>query len=235
MKNLRNAFLQAEVFILDETVVSANCLPSNEVQLETVKRLIEFQETRQLKVAPHLNCDALEITSFSKMKVGPAVHLLGRETANSIRFMVEHHGFPDSDLTTAFFLERCGQWFDLMTSRSRSHCFSPAVPEKREKAIEMLNSFIHMICSLKVNKKDKPQGKNPSNPLKRRKMNPPALKPWQKGIRLSTTSMIQLQANYIDLKGFSFLLWGRFLQDPLENVFSSMRRTQKFSSNPIRG
>eukprot|EP00094_Tigriopus_californicus_P013209 TCALIF_12775-PA protein Name:"Similar to T Transposable element P transposase (Drosophila melanogaster)" AED:0.19 eAED:0.30 QI:0/-1/0/1/-1/1/1/0/813 len=225
MKNLRNGLLKDKGFHLNLNIVADQALETDMVQVSVFLKLIEFQEARELKIAPRLTRDCIEITNFSKMKVGPAVHLLSRETGNAIRFLVAHYDWPKSYLTTAFFVEECGKWFDLMTTQTRSHCFSSFVPEKRKAAVQSLTAFVSMICTMRCGQYSKPEAISleKSKP-KRRKTESSALKPYQKGICLSTKSMIELQSYYLNQRDFKFFLCGRFLQDALENVFSSMRR-----------
>lgn len=52
-------------------------------------------------------------------------------------------------------------------------------------------------------------------------------KPFQRGLVLSTTSVIELTSFLLSNQRFNFVLPGRFLQDCLENLFSTVR-----SGNP---
>eukprot|EP00094_Tigriopus_californicus_P013187 TCALIF_12753-PA protein Name:"Similar to T Transposable element P transposase (Drosophila melanogaster)" AED:0.31 eAED:0.41 QI:0/0/0/1/1/1/2/0/327 len=224
-ENLRNGLLKNKVFHLNPNIVADQALETDMVQVSVFLKLIEFQEARELKIAPRLRNLLSQCNPVSKMKVGPAIHLLSRETGNAIRFLVAHYDWPKSYLTTAFFVEECGKWFDLMTTRTSSRCFSSFVPEKRKEAVQSLTAFVSMICTMRCGQYSKPEviSLEKSKP-KRRKTESSALKPYQKGISLSTKSMIELQSYYLDQKDFKFFLCGRFLQDALENVFSSMRR-----------
>lgn len=170
LKNLRNGLLRDKVFLLDAKIVAEKALETDMVQLSVIQKLIDFQDTKELKIAPHLTRECIEITNFSKMKVGPAVHLLSRETGNAIRFMVAHYDWPKSCLTTAFFVEECGKWFDIMTTRSRAHCFSKFVPQKREETLESIHAFVSMICTMRY-------GQESEDKPKKRKTEFPALKP----------------------------------------------------------
>jgi len=49
------------------------------------------------------------------------------------------------------------------------------------------------------------------------------MKPWQKGMLLTTNSILGLYRSLMAENGYSFLITGRFSQDCLENLFSQVR------------
>ena len=64
-------------------------LESNIVDFDVIKRLIKFQDQHELKIAPHLNADMLEVGSYAAMNVGTAVKLSSEQTAAGVQVMVD--------------------------------------------------------------------------------------------------------------------------------------------------
>lgn len=52
-------------------------------------------------------------------------------------------------------------------------------------------------------------------------------KPWQAALILNVNSVLRLQAYFLDVRGFKFVLTGRLTQDCVENLFSQIRIRQK--------
>ena len=59
-------------------------------------------------------------------------------------------------------------------------------------------------------------------------------KPVQRGIMISTTSVINVTEYLIKTRKFSFILTSRFSQDCVENLFSQIRR-KNVIPNPLQG
>ena len=166
------------------------------------------------------------------MKVDPARKLLSRATAAALRQLVEYHGYDKELLTTAFFCEWFGRWYDLVNSRSSSHCFSKRNEEKYREMLSHLDFFAYMVQNLKfkITKVSKPRKskkkanyKQPKKPKKPRVGQIVSGKPFKNGIALSTASMKTMIHRFLDELGFDFLLGSRFATDCAENLFSQVR------------
>ena len=114
LKNIRNGLLNNKVFTIADKYVEKYDLATNEVRLSTIKKVSDLQKNCELKIAPHLKPHMLspKMSSFERMRVNPARALLSRDTANAIRFCVEHYPyqFTKEDLTTAVFIEKIGKF-----------------------------------------------------------------------------------------------------------------------------
>ena len=207
IKNLKAALVNGNKVILPDDVVSDNMLSHNVVSLEPVKDLLQFQSKHDLKLAPKLTSATLNPSHFQKMKVSNALNLLSKSVSSGIRFLVEKEGRPSPYLTTAWFIDTCNHWFDLMSSRHAIMALSRRREDEHKAAISFLHFVIRLFQHVKIGEKG-------------------TWKPVQTGVVLSTTSVIELQKELFD-RGFGFLLTARLTQDCVENLFSIVR-----SKNP---
>jgi len=201
-KNLRAGFSKQNVY-LPEDVVKREKLPTNCATIDHLKALLEFQRPLTIKPAPFLKEQDVDCSHFVKMDVGSALHVFHHDVASALRLMVKEHGYPESFLTTAWFVDSVRKWFDLMSSRCQKMALSKANPAKYEESVAFLKDFAAMMCNAQIGEKE-------------------AWKPVQTGIQLSTHSMIKL-VEYLLSKGFYYVLTARFNQDKLENLFSQIR------------
>lgn len=118
LKNLRNHLTRGQSIFLPENVVEKHKLPSNEVNLVPIQKLVEIDSELQLNIAPHLKPSFLDPGHYEKMKVGPAFSLLNHDTAAALRFLVQRGDLPQEALTTAWFIETIYRWFKVLTSRT---------------------------------------------------------------------------------------------------------------------
>ena len=213
LKNIRNRF-QDYNFIFSEATYEkfreTHGLVSRVISIDHIKALYDFQLARHLKYAPRVREKCFPKGSFEKMDVGPAIALLSRETAAALRILVRDHGFPPEFLTTALFCELVGRWYDIMSSRSSSYCFSLANEDKYDEVIQYLQDFVELFSQLTFATKSGEQQK-----------------PFQAGVKLSTKSMIDMCDYYLRVNSFHFLLGGRFTSDAIENFFSQVRRRNR--------
>ena len=209
IKNLRNHFLKGQVIVLPDDMVKKFSLPSNEVSIKPLEALVNFQEVKQLKLAPRVSKASIDLGNFSKMRVSLASDLLSKSTASAIRILVDQFGFDKTYLTTAWFLEQTGHWFQLMLSRRPSIALGKKCKSKRNESTQFLEHFKDLISRMKIG-------------------GSVGWKPVQRGIVISTLSILGLQKRLLDEKGFSFVLTARFSTDAVENLFSTVRAT-----NPV--
>ena len=208
LKNQRNGLFNNGYFMLDEDHVKQLDLKSPYVKFDYIRKLIEFQAERQLKICPHLSYADLELGQFNKMKVKYAKHVLSRETANALIFCIEHYPeeFPIEAMTTAVFCAKVGQYYDQVTCRGRGQAFSYDRPEKFQEAIENLEWFRDFYASMKINPKQKS-----------------GLWPTQKGVIMATDSIISLAKYMLEQPGVKFFRPGLVSNDPIENFHSQAR------------
>ena len=214
LKNIRNALFNHGELIVHDKYVAELSLGSNKVKFEHIKKLVEFQEERQLKIAPHLSKADLDIGRFGKMKVKFATHVLSRETAEALKVAVAEYPeeFPIEVLTTAMFCSKTGAYYDQMTNRGVGLAFSKLRPEKLEEAFAKLDWYMGFYTSMTIGKKHK---------------GGQSLKPTQRGIIMATVSMIDLATFMLEQDGVKFLRPGMIGNDPIENFHSCVRARNK--------
>jgi len=214
LKNLRAGLCNGNDLILPPAVVTENQLPGNVVSIKHVKKLVEFQEGKIFKLAPKLKPSDIDPKHFDKMDTGSALHVFDRATADALHDLVFKYNHDPQLLVTSWFIDKVHRWFQLMTSREHSRALSYHNMEKYNRAIQFLKDFIKLIQGIVAGKNDK-KGVWQS-----------AWKPWQAGMCLATSAILELQDFFLK-GGLPYLLTSRFTQDKLENFFSLVRKKHK--------
>jgi hypothetical protein len=135
--------------VLHSSTVEAHSLPSNVVSVSHILSLVEFQEGKDLLLAPKLTKSLLTPGHFNMMKVGQALQVFSHAVSSGLHEIVDNMGYPAELKTTAWFIEQCNHWFDLMCSRSPVMALSKRKPEKYNEAVGYLDNFSKMIRSCK--------------------------------------------------------------------------------------
>ncbi len=208
LKNLRNCLLSWGKVSLPNNVVSREGLVSSEVNVDAFVRVIQFQENKELKIAPKLDWKCIRVKGFEKMRVKPAQALLSRDTAAAIRYMVSQGRSPQSDLASAFFAEQVGYWYTLMTGRRELDSFTKNYPDQLQEKLSFLTHFQGLIDNLKFE-------------------GPQERKPFQKGILISTSSLLLDVDRFLNQYGYTYFQGARTTTEGCENIFSTAR-----SGNP---
>ena len=206
LKSMRNALYNNKIITIDPEIVKEHNLPSDKVHWAAIEDVAYFQKWKEFKIAPKLKKEYLNLTSWAKMNVPPAMAVLSRETAAAIELLVEKYDRPKEWLTTAFFCKAVDDWHSFMNNREISCAFRQKSPEHNIELVSFLRWFVRFYCTMKLHKNQKG-----------------GLKPSQRGVMLSTASIIHLQKELLD-KGYSFVLTARFTNNCIENLFSVVRR-----------
>jgi len=168
--------------------------------------LLNAESRLELKIASRLNNNVLAPKGrSSSMKVGNSRAVLNR-TATGLRVLA----FTTQDscyITTSWFVNHINRWFDLMSSGSHNVALSKRDEKQYQEALQPLRKTIHLFANMKV-------GHNGH------------FKPVQKGVIMATLSILHVQDVLLNQRVFRFVLTGRFTQDFLENLFSSIRARQ---------
>jgi len=211
-KNLKQALINNEVIIVPNNIVRKYNLPTNEIKLKHFNELISVQNNSELLLAPRLSIDDICINNFNKMKVNKARHVFSNDVSSSLQLLADENNKPEF-ITTAWFVNIVSKWFSLMTSR----CCSIALGEKNRNIynanIDFLNEIINIFTQLQIGNGQ--------------------FKPVQRGIIISTKSIIELSKYLITEKNFKYILTSRFSQDCLENLFSQIRQ-KNVIPNPLQ-
>ena len=216
LKAIRNAlFNQAFLKISDRHVQLYN-LTTNEVSVNWIVKMVEFDKKRNLKVASHLSNKILDKgkDNYSKMQVAPAIAVLSRATGQALIYLHEKYPdeFPDKCLATALFCNLCGEYYDIMQSRAMSLAFLPNNPVANNKKEEFLLKFVDFFAAMKLN----PNQQN-------------SYWPSQKGVILTTTGILQLQKRLLVEYSLKFFLPGKASNDTMEHFNGEVR---KYGKNP---
>lgn len=206
-KNLKASLLNNKVMELPTTFVQTYNLSQPIVKYEHLNELIDIQENLQFKLIPKLRKQDITCTTFNKMKVNKAKNVLSRDVSSAIKFYAEEKGKPDFN-TTAAFIEIMAKWFTLVTARTPKVALGKTNKEKTETkyndSIVFLESIIELFRDIKIGYKR-------------------IFKPVQNGIIITTSSIIELSNYLINERNYQYVLAGRFTQDCVENLFSSIR------------
>ena len=206
---MRNALYNNKELTIHDSFVEEEDLPSNTVYWAAIEAVVEFQKNSEWPLAPHLKPEYIKLNTWTKMNVRPARAVLSKETAQAINVLVNKYGKPKEWLTTAYFCACVSDWFDIMNNRRRSMAFSYKKREVHEEFTAYLKWFMRFYSSMKLHPNQKS-----------------GLKPSQKGVLISTSSVLYLQVILLD-EGFVFVLTARFSNDCIENIFSLVRLRQK--------
>jgi len=199
---MRNCFEWAS-FMIDEHTAAKEELPSREADISHVENLINLQENGELKIAPNLGMQNVHPGHFSKMKVSNATNLFSHASAMAVVDQVLEGSLEKEALTTAWLMEFGNDWFSIACNRT----FAGSMFRNSDKVVKM-EQMIEVIKGFTFCK----NGKETST-----------MKPWQKGMLLTTTSIIELFRDLMSEPGYNFLITGRLSQDALENLFSQVR------------
>lgn len=157
-----------------------------------------------LALAPKLKPKLLDSRNhFTNMKVSSATNVINHAVSSALTLIAKETNNSDF-ITTAWFNGYVSKWFKLMSSRNPKSALGKLHIEKFENAITFLEEFIELIATMKVGKSC-------------------AWKPFQTGIVISTTSIIQTTKYLLDDHNFKFILGSHFMQDCIENLFSVIR------------
>jgi len=138
------------------------------------------------------------------MKVNKAKNVFLIDVSSTLEFLANENHKPEF-LTTAWFVKSISRWFTLMTSRNCNVALGLKSKEKYDANVTFLREMINLFEKIKIGNKD-------------------IFKPVQRGIILSTTSVLNLVEYLLKDCNFKFVLTGRFTQDCLENLHSLLRQ-----------
>lgn len=203
LKNLKQALLNNSVLTISNDVMEKYNLSSNKIELNHFKHLLDIQEKSDLLLTPRLKRNDIECNNnFSKMRVSKATHIFSNDVSCSLELLADENN-PEF-ATTAWFVKIVFQWFVLMTSRSCQVALGTKNENVYTEKIIFLNEVIHIFTNLSIGNGN--------------------FKPVQRGVIISTKSIIELTQYLISNRKFDFVLTSRFSQDCVENLFSQIRQ-----------
>lgn len=205
-KNIKNMLITNKILYVTEEIQRKHNLPTNEIKASHIIDLIDHKKDFQFFLAPKLTENDLMPDHFSKMKVSNATHVISHDVSSALRFLSPLCKKPEY-LTTAWFVNLIDRWFTFMSSRHPSVALSKLVKKNYDETIKFLKDFIDIFKGLYVGESR-------------------MWKPSQTGAIISTTSILEIQNEFLNNKAYTFLLTSRFTQDCLENLFGCVRAKQ---------
>lgn len=139
------------------------------------------------------------------MRVNVAKNVLSTNVSSALEFLADENNNPHY---LTWFI-KVAKWFKLITSRHCSVVLGKLCIEKFNESISFLYEFIDLFKDIRVG-------------------NEGYFKLVQKGMIITTTSILELTNYLLEEKGFEFVLTGRMTQDCAENLFFVVR-----SKNPV--
>jgi hypothetical protein len=205
-KNLKQSLETNKIFVLSPEIQTKYSLPSQTVEYAHFVMLMDIDQKDCLKLAPQLAKTTLTPNTFQKMNVHTSKKVINYETASALDYLSDEQEKPELK-TTAWFTIMAFCWFQLMTSTSLISALSHKNEESYQNAISHLNEFMYIIRNIKVGNG--------------------YWKPWQRGILVTTTGVLELQSKYLDECGFDFFLTSHLTSNCIENIFSLLRLKHK--------
>lgn len=200
IKNFKEGMLNHKTVTIPENFVRKYNLPSNKANTQHFYELLNKQKDVHLLLAPKLKDDYLDRSKhFQKMRVPSANNVLSHEVSTALQFLSLECSKAEYK-TTAWLTGYMARWFKIVTSRNISIAISKKNEKQFNETMDFLNEFIKFMRCINFGNKI-------------------VWKPFQKGIILSTMSIIELSTYLIEKRNFSFILTSRFTQDCIENLF----------------
>lgn len=234
LKLVRNWFIDTGFKLSDGSLIHS----------EPVKTLVYGTKETEISSTYKLTPKHVECVKFERQNVRLAAQLMSHSTACALRRY--EVGDETLKIKVADFIELTNNWFDVMNSYVpiTSNDLNCAYGMKMEKQKDVLLEYGKVIESMETIPKDKPthsknshenvQGEN--DKTKSRKNKTPkekqALKLFQKGILMSTRSLINLYEDLSKNMGLKYIMTSKLNQDSLENLFSLLRSGGGLADHP---
>ena len=209
IKNARNALINDQIIVIHEYFVKKYNLPSNTVDLKYVEDMYKIDKSLNLKACPNISERHFHPSQWDKMRVNLAVQLIAsKKVASAMHLFIKDEKLPKEAITTAWFIQNLDHWFYLMTDKGCG--FSLKNRTKQKEAVDFLKEVMCLVRNMKIQTKNV----NPKT----------SWKPVQRGMMMSTNTVLQIQDYLINKCGFNWFLPGRLTSDAIEIFFSLIRQ-----------
>ena len=183
------------------------------VRWSYIRKFYDYDSQLPIRMAPKLSKGHFDLDSFSKMRVRKAAQVLSYTVAAGIYTYTSMEKLPAEAAYTAEFIEKIDKLFDAFNCR----CFKEKKVLKRPVSkssghVSFLNSCVPWLKSLQI--------VGAKNVL--------CIKGWI----LNIACLLKLWEEMKLRDDIKFLLTGRFNQDVVENMFSTIRRKGGWRDNP---
>lgn len=203
LKNILTGLENNRVVYISDDDLKLFGLKSNVINFDHVIEILNLQKDDEYKLTPKAKSSDVDVkNTFKKMRVDRACHIISNPVSSAVEFTAISENRPELE-TTAWFLKIVSQWFKLVTARKSFDALGKLNPEVYENNIAFLRMVEKTFATIKVGKGD--------------------FKPWQKGLIITTNSVIELSEYLLEQRGYKYVLTGFFSTDLVENLFSVMR------------
>ena len=206
LKNIRKCLINNKIIRIPDDVVISENLPSNIVHIDHLRNVEKRQRNLPLKLSKKLTQRSLDSKLYDSMNVKLAHNIFNQATSAAIRELNKHEPeeFGEEYLTTAWFIDFVSKWFKYTNCRDINFALSYTVEDKYLEAIAFLQKVIYIFENIKIGESG-------------------AWKPIQKGVKLSTISLLNIHSRILNDKNNKYLLSSNFANDCIENLFSLVR------------
>lgn len=153
-------------------------------------------------LTPRFNINDITPNQFEKMKVNKAKNIFSHDVSCSFKYISSELDKSEY-ICAAWFVAVISKWFSLMTSRYYKIALGKNNTTLYEENIAFLKEVIHIFNHLHIGNG--------------------TFKPVQRGVMLSTQSILDLTEYLLSERNFKYVLTSRFTQDCVENLFSQIR------------
>lgn len=196
-KNIISALRKNDIKFSASLVETAN-LVSNTATFSDVKKIYNFQKTRELKIAKNLKYEIIKPSSFEVMRENTADQVHSIDVISAIEYFDKKAIEKEKCNATAFFLRNIHKFHTITTDRQGWSLKTEAEREKYENDIKYLKYFIEdFIPNVKFSSKLK----------------------CINGIKMSIRCLIDLSELHFN-RGCDRVFPAFFLTDAIENLFS---------------
>lgn len=203
-KNFKEGMLSNKIITIPDKYVQKFKLPNNQANAYHFNDLIKMQDNNELLLAHKLKDEQVSgKRHFRKMRVANTSNVVSHEVGTAFEFVADEINKPQYK-TTAWLINVFNRWWNICGCRNLQLAISKKNDTEYKSTKSFLKGFIDLVSSMQV-------GVNSS------------WKPLQTGLIITTKSIIELSDYLLNNHNYEFVMAGRFSQDCLENIFSSLR------------
>ena len=220
-KNAKSFFMRYDGVKLPESCVEKYDLSYNIAHFKWIKRLIEFNETLEVKKVPvpkNLNRKmCLNYSKYAQMDCKPTLAIFHFATADAIDYMVEHEGWDKEAKSTAVYVRLWARFIQIVSAYTPEDGFDVEKPVDRQEKIDFLFFF----------------GDFYGNCTYLGGQNHISLWGNQKHVHIICTTVVWVQNILLKDRNVGFFLPGYLQCNSVENLHTDIRRINPFPTSII--
>ena len=199
-----------------------------EILWSHIFRFAQDELARDIKLAPKLTMDHVQLNPFTKMNVKLATQVLSQTTANIL-----FNYYPEEKHGTAEFCDKMNTFFDCLNVRNQSEFVKQRKPEVApykemdDNRLKWLtNDFLEYLSKWKSSV-DHREGNFSTKERKQMFIS----QQTYEGLQITAKSAVDL-SRYLLSSGMKFMLTEKFNQDVVEEYFMRQRSLGRRNENP---